>query len=250
MMLKTHAHAIDTVTFDLWNTLIANDRFYDDNIRRCRTEDILSVLSSKGLAFTNDDFERAYRLSDKYLTERWSTDMDMDVDEQLCMFLRCLGIEPSGDLVEAIDGPYTDAVLKVMPFLVEGAREAILEMKERKYKVALISNTGRTPGKAMRKVMRELGILDLFDTVTFSNESGYLKPHPKIFEDTLASLGSRPENAVHIGDHAVLDILGAKKAGMRSVHVTQYALHDGCCEPDVRIDTISELPAAIDSLEK
>ena len=241
---------IDTVTFDLWNTLIAHDCFYDDNIRRCRTEGILDALSSKGFSFTNDDLERAYQLSDKYLTERWSTDMDMDVDEQLCMFLRCLGIEPSGDVVKAIDGPYTDAVLKVMPFLVDDAREVILEMKERKYKVALISNTGRTPGKAMRKVMNEFDILDLFDTVTFSNESGYLKPHPKIFEETLSRMGSRRENAVHIGDHVILDILGAKKAGMRSVHVTQYAQHDECCEPDARIGTISELPAAIDSLEK
>lgn len=241
---------IDTVTFDLWNTLISHDCFYDDNIRRCRTEGILGILSSRGLTFTKDDFERAYQLSDKHLTERWSTDKDMDVDEQLSMFLRCLGIEPSCDLVEAIDGPYTDAVLEVMPFLVEGAREAILEMKEREYKVALISNTGRTPGKAMRKVMKEFDILDLFDTVTFSNESGYLKPHPKIFEDTLAILGSRPENAVHIGDHAILDVLGAKRAGMRSVHVTQYALHGGYCEPDARIGTISELSAAIDSLEK
>ncbi|HEY3422075.1 MAG TPA: HAD family hydrolase [Methanocellaceae archaeon] len=242
--------SIDTVTFDLWNTLIAHDRFYDDNIRRCRTECILGALSSKGLSFTNDDFERAYMLSERHLTDRWSTDMDMDVDEQLCMFLRCLGVEPSSDLVETIDEPYTDAVLKVMPFLVSGAGEAIREMKDRKFKVALISNTGRTPGKAMRKVMKEFGILDLFDTVTFSNESGYLKPHPKIFEETLSRLGSRPENAVHIGDHAVLDILGAKNAGMRSVLVTEYAQQDRCCVPDARIGMISELPAAIDSLEK
>jgi HAD superfamily hydrolase (TIGR01509 family) len=248
MMLKDRA--IDTVTFDLWNTLIAHDCFYDDNIRRCRTEGIRDALSSKGLTVTKDDIERAYQLSDKRLIERWSTDKDMDVDEQLGMFLRCLGIEPAGDLVKAIDEPYSDAVLKVMPFLVDGAREAILEMKDRKYIVALISNTGRTPGKAMRKVMKEFDILDLFDTVTFSNESGYLKPHPKIFEETLSRIGSKPENAVHIGDHAVLDILGAKNAGMRSVHVTQYAQHDDRCEPDVRIGMISELSDAIDSFEK
>jgi putative hydrolase of the HAD superfamily len=241
---------IDTVTFDLWNTLIAHDRFYDDNIRRCRTDCVLNALSSKGLVFTNDDFERAYQLSDKHLTERWSTDKDMDVDEQLGMFLKCFGIEPSPDLIDAIDEPYTDAVLKVMPFLVEGAAEVIREMKERKFKVALISNTGRTPGKSMRKVMSEFSILDLFDTVTFSNESGYLKPHPKIFEETLSRLGSRPENAVHIGDHAVLDVLGAKNAGMRSILVTKYAQQDRCCEPDARIGTISELSAAIDILEK
>ena len=241
---------IDTVTFDLWNTLIAHDCFYDDNLRRCRSEGIIDALCSSGLSVTNDDVDRAYQLSDELLKVRWSTDMDMDVEEQLSVFLQCLRIEPSKELIRAIDEPYTGAVLKVKPFMIQGAREAILEMKERKYKVALISNTGRTPGKAMRKVMKEFDILDLFDTVTFSNESGYLKPHPKIFEETLSRLGSWPENAVHIGDHAVLDILGAKKAGMRSVHVTQYAMNDDGCEPDVRIDTIAELPRAIDRLQK
>ena len=241
---------IDTVTFDLWNTLISYDCYYDDNIRRCRTEGIFNALTARDVILKISDVERAYQLSDKVLSELWSTDLDMDTDEQLRLFLQCLGIEPSVGLVDAIDEPYSDSVLKVKPFLVEGAEGAIRAMKERGYKVAIISNTGRTPGKALRKVLKNFNILDLFDVVTFSNEAGYLKPHPKIFANTLAQLEAVPENAVHIGDHAVLDVLGAKKAGMRSVHVTQYAQHEDHCEPDARIGTISELPAAIDTLEK
>lgn len=245
------ALTIDTVTFDLWNTLIAHDEFYDDNIRRFRIDGIADALVQKGLPITKADVERAYLLSDGRLAERWSTDRDMDVEEQLSLFLCCMGVEPSEELIKAIDSPYTDAVLKVKPFLVEGAREAILDMKERGCQVALISNTGRTPGKSMRKVMEGFDLLDLFDEVTFSNEVGYLKPHPKIFEDTLSLLSARPERAVHIGDHAVLDVLGAKKAGMRSVHVTQYALKGDCrYTADVRIERISELSAAIERLAK
>lgn len=240
--------AIDTVTFDLWNTLIAHDGFYDDNIRRFRIDGITDALNDKGLAITKAGVEHAYQLSGVRLEERWSQDQDMDVDEQLRLFLDCMGVAPTGSLIEAIDEPYTDAVLKVKPFLVEGARDAISDVKNRGYNVALISNTGRTPGKSMRKIMKEFGILDMFDTVTFSNEAGYLKPHPKIFEDTLSRLGAVPDRSVHVGDHAILDILGARKAGMRSVHVTQYALRDDHCEPDVRIRAISELPAAIDLL--
>jgi putative hydrolase of the HAD superfamily len=242
--------AIDTVTFDLWNTLIAHDGFYDDNIRRFRIDGIANALNAKGLTVTKADVERAYQLSGVRLEERWSRDQDMDVNEQLRLFLECMGIAPTERLVEAIDEPYTDAVLKVKPFLVESARDAIRDMKGRGFSVALISNTGRTPGKSMRKIMKEFGILDMFDVVTFSNEAGYLKPHPKIFEDTLSLLGAMPERSVHIGDHAVLDVLGAKKAGMRSVHVTQYALKNDHCEPDARINTLSELPSAIDLLEK
>jgi putative hydrolase of the HAD superfamily len=242
--------AIDTVTFDLWNTLIAHDGFYDDNIRRFRIDGITDALNAKGLAMTKADVERAYRLSGVRLEERWSHDQDTDVDEQLCIFLECMGVAPTRGLIEAIDEPYTDAVLKVKPFLVDGAGDAIRDVKDRGYSVALISNTGRTPGKSMRKIMREFGILDMFDTVTFSNEVGYLKPHPKIFEDTLSLLDAKPERSVHVGDHAILDVLGARKAGMRSVHVTQYALKDSLCEPDARINALSELPAAIDLLEK
>jgi HAD superfamily hydrolase (TIGR01509 family) len=242
---------IDTVTFDLWNTLLIHNEDYDRDIRSLRSKEILDALGRCGLRVAAADVERAYRLSDLRLSERWSDHRDMGLDEQLSVFLECMDLQPTPELVGAIDRPYADVVLKMKPVVIEGALEAVQEMKERGYKVALISNTGRTPGRAMRKVLDGYGFAGLFEVATFSNEEGYKKPHPEIFRRTLLQLNSKPERAVHVGDHGLLDVLGARDAGMRSVHVTRYAPAGDCFYmPDIAIERISELPGAMDALAR
>jgi HAD superfamily hydrolase (TIGR01509 family) len=180
------------------------------------------------------------------LEERWATDRDMDTAEQVEVLLRCLNIRPEPELVASVADPYANAVLHVEPFVVDGALEALETVRDRGLRMALISNTGRTPGQAMRKVMKKFGLLDFFEVTTFSNEAGYLKPHPAIFEQTLSRIGALPEHTVHVGDHDVLDVTGAKGYGMKCIRVREYATPGReTCEPDACIDTMHELPDAI-----
>jgi putative hydrolase of the HAD superfamily len=103
----------------------------------------------------------------------------------------------------------------------------------------------------MRKVIGKMGLLDYFEVTTFSIEAGYLKPDPRIFEMTLARIGSKPGQTVHVGDHDVLDIQGARDYGMRSVRVLQYAEDKGAtCEPDSCVGTMADVPNAIFNLMK
>jgi putative hydrolase of the HAD superfamily len=242
---------VDTVTFDLWNTILAHDEFYDAGIRRMRSVDIFNALRSEGVDVTLNDVEKAYALSDAPLAGRWAAHEDVDFGEQLEIFLRCLGMEPDAGLLEAIDAPYADAVLKMRPSVVDGAREAVEYARKEGFRVALISNTGRTPGRAMRKLLAEYGLLGLFEATTFSNEEGVMKPRPEIFHRTLARLGSSPAHTVHVGDHGVLDVLGAKRAGIRCVQVTQYAPEEGRqYVPDVAIERISGLPEALEAFRQ
>ncbi len=244
--LSCPANLIDTVTFDLWNTLIAHDEFYDGRIQKARYEGIARVLHEAGQDVSWEDIVGAYAGSEKYLNERWATDRDMDTDEQVEVLLRCLDIVPEPGLVEAVAGPYANAVLQVEPFLVDGTLEALDRIRYSGLRLALISNTGRTPGAAMRKVIGKMGLLDYFEVTTFSNEAGYLKPHPRIFEITLTRMGSKPGQTVHIGDHDVLDIQGARACGMKSVRVLQYAAEKGMtCEPDACVTTMDRVPDAI-----
>jgi HAD superfamily hydrolase (TIGR01509 family) len=237
---------IDTVTFDLWNTLIAHDEFYDGRIREARYEGIARALHDAGHDVSREDIMGAYAASEKYLDERWATDRDMDTGEQVEVLLRCLGIGPEPGLVETVADPYANAVLQVEPFLVDGTLEALDRIRDSGLRLALISNTGRTPGAAMRKVIGKMGLLDYFEVTTFSNEAGYLKPHPRIFELTLARLGAKPVRTVHVGDHDVLDIQGARAFGMKSVRVLQYAADKGAtCEPDACVATMDRVPEAI-----
>lgn len=240
--------SLDTVTFDLWNTLLVHDESYDAGIRGLRTRDILEALRGDGENVTIEDIARAYERSDGRLAERWSSYRDMDLEEQLEVFLECLDLEPTRRLRDAIDGAYADAVLKMRPPVVEGAREAIEHVRERGFRVGLISNTGRTPGRAMRQLLKDYGLLRLFDVCTFSNEEGITKPRPEIFHKTLFKLNSTPARTVHVGDHGLLDVVGARRAGIRCVQVMQYAPCDHHYAPDVAIERIAGLPEAIEAL--
>jgi putative hydrolase of the HAD superfamily len=246
-----HTGSIEAVTVDLWFTLIAHDKFYDDKITEARLSGIAEALRDAGHDISREKIVDAFSASGRYLEQYWATYRDMDTDGQVKILLDCMGIEPVPDLVASVADPYANAVLHVEPFLVEGALEALEAIRDSGLKLALISNTGRTPGQAMRKVIRKMGIIDFFEVTTFSNETGYLKPDSRIFETTLSRIGARPEQTVHVGDHDLLDVKGAKDYGMKSIKVLQYASNRKANgESDLCIDTMYELPDAILQLMK
>ena len=66
-----------------------------------------------------------------------------------------------------------------------------------------------------------MGCSICFEVTVFSNEFGWAKPDPRIFEHTLAALGQPPAaEALHVGDIEELDVEGARRAG---VHAALYA---------------------------
>lgn len=239
--------SIEAVTLDLWFTLIAHDELYDNKITGARTSGVAKALEAAGYDVSLERISKAFDASGQRLEQQyWKANRDLDTEGQVKILLECLGIEPEAGLVAAVADPYANAVMHVEPFLVDGVREALESLQDNGLTLALISNTGRTPGQAMRKVIRKMGILDFFEVTTFSSDTGYLKPDPRIFEATLSRIGARPERTVHVGDHDTLDVKGAKGYGMKSVKVLQYA-HDRrpCREADLCIDTMYELPDAV-----
>ena len=115
--------------------------------------------------------------------------------------------------------------------------------------LALISNTMRTPGAVLRKLLDRAGLLDCFAHTTFSDEVGVRKPAPEIFLDTLRRVGGEPETAVHVGDDAILDVEGAQRAGLRAVQVLGRGGDASERPADRTITRLGELPAALASLE-
>jgi len=64
-------------------------------------------------------------------------------------------------------------------------------------------------------------------------------------------LGVAPEECVYVGDNWLADIQGAKRIGMKAIHITQHAPYeqfhpeDSDHEPDARIEHLSELPGML-----
>ena len=69
-------------------------------------------------------------------------------------------------------------------------------LKEKEYKIALISNNS----EVLRQRLTEDGIDNLFDQIIISAEVGYQKPQPEIFEVLFNKLEVEPNEVIFIDD--------------------------------------------------
>jgi putative hydrolase of the HAD superfamily len=252
---------IDTVTFDVWNTLLVHD-FYDDRVKNARIGMIARALEKEGYCFSEEDMLKAYEYSEERLSALWRQERDACLEEHLALFLEGLGLEDSGRSRGIIRQPYARAILDFRPSLVEGAQSALLSLKKKGYRIGLISNTGRTPGETMRLILEGHGILGYFDYTVFSNEAGYVKPNRRIFEIALEGLSSEAGRAVHVGDSVLLDVYGAASVGMKAVHFNKYAERfdryaaryyeagGRVAAPDATVESLEDVVPAIEKLDR
>ena len=63
------------------------------------------------------------------------------------------------------------------------------------------------------------GLAGMVDVVVTSAQAGARKPHPRIFEETLARCDADADEALFVGDTFVADVVGPVTYGMRAVHV-------------------------------
>jgi HAD superfamily hydrolase (TIGR01509 family) len=82
-----------------------------------------------------------------------------------------------------------------------------------KYKIALLSNVGRS---VINRLFSPEELNELFDTVVLSSEVGVVKPDVKIFSFTSDKLGISAENCLMVDD-LQNNIDGAIAAGMQGV---------------------------------
>ena len=116
--------------------------------------------------------------------------------------------------------------------------EKLLKRIKDQFKLGLISNFTYAP--VVYASLRNLGINHFFNTVVVSAENGRRKPHPRIFQDTLAKLQVRAKEAVFIGDSPLEDIKGAKGVGLKTVFVvSQFFSLKSLSESDQKSDIVA-----------
>lgn len=94
--------------------------------------------------------------------------------------------------------------------LPKGAYESLLFLKDAGVKLAVVSNFD----SRLRKLLKDLNVLDLFDAVIISSEVGYEKPDEKIFKAALEKICVEASKAVHVGDDKRADKAGANAVGI------------------------------------
>jgi putative hydrolase of the HAD superfamily len=213
---------IRAVAFDLWETLLTDTPELSRRQERLRLERMERVLTERGFASEADRIEEAYRkLWHRCLELYWSRDEDVACRVQIEHFLEALGLdiatfdEPS---LAALEEAYAGAAIDVLPSVVPFAIEVVATLRERGYRIGLISNTGRTPGYALREILDRLGLASSIDAMVFSNEHGACKPRPSIFATLREALGVAYDEMMFVGDNLYVDVHGAQSLGITGVH--------------------------------
>lgn len=88
-----------------------------------------------------------------------------------------------------------------------------------RFKIGMISNAG---GPGLRVIIKEKGIVSLFDEIIISGEVGYIKPEPEIFYVALERLNSRPYETIFVDDN-LLNCISARDLGIKSLQFTGYS---------------------------
>jgi putative hydrolase of the HAD superfamily len=235
------------VGFDLWETLITDTPDLSRAQERLRLERMAKILGQ-----TPDAIERAYRdLWHRCHELYWSRDRDIPCRTQIDHFLEELEVDPFDEpAMQELEHAYALAAVEVLPSVVPGALDVVRELKRSGYALGLISNTGRTPGYALRTILERLGFAEFFDALVFSNEHGECKPQRSIFEALRRSLNVGFDEMLFVGDNLYVDVHGAQQCGMAAVHfvpqqrgtaVAPAVVHENVIEPVATIRDLRDL---------
>lgn len=119
--------------------------------------------------------------------------------------------------------------------LEPGCALVLRELKRRGYRLGVISNFD----SRLSNILRDLGLLGLFENVTISSLVRLAKPDPEIFFHALDALRTTPDQALHVGDNPEDDLNGAAAAGVSAVLYDPKG--NGCSRGVRRIRELREL---------
>jgi putative hydrolase of the HAD superfamily len=138
--------------------------------------------------------------------------------------------------------------------LIPGMAEALRVLKARGYPLALVADSRpNTPPN----VLRQHGLLDLFDCLSISEVVGVSKPNARMFRTALDALQIASQDyrrVVMVGNNLERDIVGANRLGLISVflHWNDRRRSEPLTpeeEPDHTVSSAAELVALIEKLE-
>jgi putative hydrolase of the HAD superfamily len=237
------------VLFDLFDTLVhfdpdrlpvvqVNGRTVRSSAGRLHT-----VLCGHAPSVTVEALYDALRASWQEAERLRAVDhREVTAPQRMGDMLRRLALDPAGcpaGFVESLLDAHRAALSEAAAFPPHYG--ALLQALRRRYRLAVVSNFDYTPTAV--ELLRVAGVVDLFDTIVVSDEVGWRKPRPEIFEAALARVGVHPAEALFVGDRADIDVVGAQRMGMAVAWVNpdRTPLPAGIAPPDYEIRDLGEL---------
>jgi len=241
--------AIKAISFDFWHTLFTEQpemtRLYQK-----RKHNVLAEMLPDHCGLLDTDFSRACSIEAKLHEQIWESEhRTLPVAERVTTILNHLELSVTEPMLATIVTRFEENILDHPPIIIDGAREALHQLAGR-YRLGIISDVGFSPGRVLKRVLADNDLLDVFDSLVFSDEAGRAKPHKDLFHLTARSLSAGPGEMVHVGDLERTDIIGAKQAGYRAIRFTGITRmnEDEETAADFVTDRLTEIPGLVQML--
>ena len=241
---------IKAISFDFWHTLFTEQpgafRLYQH-----RRRSLLAEMFPQQSPRLEADLARACSIEAEYHQRIWQEEhRTLPATERVSAILNHLDFAVSEPMLATIVARFEEGILEHPPVLIDGAREALRGLAER-YRLGIISDVGFSPGRVLKRVLADNDLLDVFDSLVFSDEAGRAKPHIEVFQSTGRSLSAEPGEMVHVGDLERTDIIGAKRAGYRAIRfVGVTPMEEGeTTIADFVTDDLTDIPRLVEMLE-
>lgn len=230
---------LKAITFDFWGTL-----FDAHHSLKSERADFLCLFLDCPTERTVEAYNQSWDAFSRLIEQGWGLSTPTLLNDVLAR----LGASLSPQDYALTLRFWQEHLLDFPPDLLPGAQEVLERLRRQGYWIGLISDTGATPGRVLREMLRQQELLHLFDWLTFSDETGVAKAHVQAYRHTLRALGALPSQALHVGDRPDADIRGAHAAGMHAALLLENSdRREGIGEADIVLERLSDLPAALET---
>ncbi|MBI4785478.1 MAG: HAD family hydrolase [Chloroflexi bacterium] len=217
---------IQAVTFDFWDTLVADD---SDEPRRkalglptkaqARLQLLVDEITNYHSQITPEQISAAFAHANDRFRHFWKNEHHTpSVAARLQVVYDFLKI-PLTPRFSEIVRQVEDMEVMIPPTFVPGARDVLAELSQH-YALGIVSDTIHTSGRGIRTLLESQGVLEYFRAFIFSDEAGASKPKPIVFERAAAELGVPLAQIVHVGDRESNDVDGPFAVGMKAILFT------------------------------
>lgn len=214
------------VTFDAFGTLFRLDEVASRDVME-------DIISATGLSMTADElgkiwWDKSYQAAtqDRFVTVEEAT------MEALSLLFKDVGIQADADA-------YTQRLLQL--WTGTGAYPEVPEALRslEGFTLGIVSNIDND---LLEALLASSGLAESFTVRVTSEDARAYKPDHRIFETALGKAGCHPEEALHIGDSPVDDVLGPKRVGMMAGWVNRRGdeLRGGIPRPDFTVRDLQE----------
>jgi len=246
---------IKGITFDLWDTILVDDS--DEPKRKTagrspKPEErrrLVHEMASRYCTVSTAQVNAAYDEVDRAFKKVWHDEhITWTVHERLSKIMEALGTTLSEKDMTELVRRHEEMELEFRPDFIAGTHDILCQLHGQ-YRLGVISDAIFSPGRILRILLKDEGLLDYFDICVFSDECGHSKPHPDVFKAAWKGLNLNPSEVVHIGDREHNDILGPQQMEMKAILCTAAVDRDSKnTKANAIFKNYKDLPPILDSL--